>query len=71
MPQIMSMAEVAKLAGVEPHRVQYALSRGRLPEPARVNGRRAFSPKDVERVREYFLKGNIYKVRDKGGVHAS
>lgn len=56
MRVLMSMTEVAQLALVEPHRIQYAFSRGRLREPSRVNGRRAFSQKDLERVKEYFNK---------------
>ncbi|NBU73077.1 MAG: MerR family transcriptional regulator [Bacteroidetes bacterium] len=54
MTRMMSMSEVARLAMVAPHQLQYAFSRGRLREPTRVNGRRAFNQKDLERVKEYF-----------------
>jgi len=54
MSGMMSMSEVARLAMVAPHQVQYAFSRGRLREPIRVNGRRAFSQKDLEKIKQYF-----------------
>lgn len=41
---IYSLKDVAALVGVKPHRIEYALRNGYLPEPAeRVTNRRIFS----------------------------
>jgi hypothetical protein len=61
MPNFLSTIEVSRQAMVAPHRLVYALTQNKIREPKRLNGRRLFREKDVEIVKEYFSKGNIYK----------
>lgn len=71
MKKLFSTVEVSRRAMIAPHRLVYALAQGRLKEPRRLNGRRCFSERDVEEVKAYFSKGNIYKERVRsphGGV---
>ncbi len=63
MKKLFSMAEVSRLSMTPAHRIVYALGTGRLREPRSLNGRRCFTEKDVEMVKGYFSKGNIYKER--------
>lgn len=58
---LFSMSEVSRISMTPTHRIVYALSAGRIKEPQRLNGRRCFRQKDVEMIKEYFSKGNIYK----------
>jgi hypothetical protein len=67
MQKLFSMSEVGRLSMTAPHRIAYALNQGKIKEPRRLNGRRCFSEKDVEIIKEYFSQGNIYKVRVSGG----
>lgn len=47
----ITLAEVAKRLNVPPHRITYLLSSGKVEEPAnRLGNRRAFAPKDIERI---------------------
>jgi len=57
--QMFSTSEVARESGVPPHRVSYALLCGKIKEPSRLKGRRAFSPRDLERVKIFFSKNNV------------
>ena len=51
--------EVAKIAGVKPHVIAYAISVGNLPEPTlRIAGKRVFSAKEVEAIKTYFENRN-------------
>jgi DNA-binding transcriptional MerR regulator len=50
----MSLKDVARVLGVKPYRVQYALTTGAVPEPKQVSGRRIFAPADVTRLAAYF-----------------
>ena len=51
--------EVAKFAGVKSHVVAYAISSGHLPEPClRIAGKRIFSTKEVEQIKNYFANRN-------------
>lgn len=63
MKKLYSTSEVCRQAMVAPHRLVYCLSQGKIREPRRLNGRRCFSERDVEQVKAYFSKGNIYKER--------
>lgn len=54
MKKLFSMSEVGRLSLTAPHRIVYALNRGKIKEPRRLNGRRCFSEKDVETIKEYF-----------------
>ena len=49
-----SIAEVARANGIAPYQVKYLLQKGVLKEPQRLNGRRCFTPADLERVRRHF-----------------
>ena len=52
---IYSLKDVAALVGVKPHRIEYALRNGYLPEPAeRVTNRRIFSTADLQAALLYF-----------------
>lgn len=54
---IYSLKDVAALVGVKPHRIEYALRNGYLPEPAeRVTNRRIFSASDLQAAMVYFSK---------------
>ena len=47
--------EVAKIAGVKPHVVAYAISSQNLSEPKlRIAGKRIFSAQEVEAIKKYF-----------------
>lgn len=52
--RLMTIGEVARCIGVPQHKLTYAFSSGRLPEPQRVLGRRAFSQKDIARAAKHF-----------------
>ena len=56
MPQTQFILnEVAKIAGVKPHAITYALSVQHLQEPKlRIAGKRIFSAQEVEAIRKYF-----------------
>lgn len=56
MPQTQFiLSEVAKLIGVKPHVIAYAISSQNLPEPSlRIAGKRIFSTKEVEAIKKYF-----------------
>ena len=55
MPRrIYSISEVSCLSGVAVHRIHYALKKGRIKSPVQLNGRRCFTPGDLERIREHF-----------------
>ena len=54
---IYSLKDVAALVGVKPHRIEYALKNGYLPEPAeRVTNRRIFTTTDLQAAMVYFAK---------------
>ncbi len=58
--------EVAKIAGVKPHVIAYAISAGNLPEPKlRIAGKRVFSAKEVENIKTYFENRNKKEDHDK------
>ena len=58
MPRrLLSMSEVAKESMVPRYRISYALERGQLKEPPRLNGRRCFSNRDLEAIRNHFGRG--------------
>lgn len=56
MPQTQFILnEVAKIAGVKPHAITYALSVQHLQEPKlRIAGKRIFSAQEVEAIKKYF-----------------
>ena len=55
MPRrLFSISEVSRLSSVAPHRIGYAIKRKLIKSPAQVNGRRCFTPCDLERIREHF-----------------
>jgi DNA-binding transcriptional MerR regulator len=52
--KLLSTGETARLIGVPAHKITYAFSSNRLPEPRRVLGRRAFGKRDIERLAKHF-----------------
>lgn len=55
MQQIFSTGQVARMLGIRPHQIEYALSSRQLLEPAlRFAGKRVFTEKDVQRAASYF-----------------
>jgi excisionase family DNA binding protein len=55
MEKIFSTGEVAKLLGIQRHRVEYAIASGHLPEARfRFLDKRCFDAEDVKRIAEYF-----------------
>lgn len=55
MNQVYSMKEVARLLGVRPHRVGYAVSSGAVPQPSqRFGNTRVFTTEDVRRLADHF-----------------
>ena len=52
---LMTLGEVAKVLGVKPHRITYALSNGLVEEPAlRIANRRVFQADDLDRLAQLF-----------------
>ena len=55
MNEFYSMKEVARLLGVRPHRVGYAVSTGAVPQPSqRFGNTRVFTVEDVRRLADHF-----------------
>jgi hypothetical protein len=54
MKQIYSKSEVVQLLGIKPYQIDYALSIGRIPEPNRICGRRAFRWREIVALAEHF-----------------
>jgi DNA-binding transcriptional MerR regulator len=55
MPKrLFSIGEVSRLSNVAAHRIHYAIRRGFIKAPVQLNGRRCFTPHDLERIREHF-----------------
>jgi DNA-binding transcriptional MerR regulator len=52
--QYRGLMEVSRETGVPYWRIIYAEQAGYLPEPLRVARKRAYTDRDVARVREYF-----------------
>jgi hypothetical protein len=54
---LMSLSGAAKVLGVRPHQVAFAIVSFCVPEPAmRVANRRVFQQEDIDRLEEYFAK---------------
>lgn len=47
MKQVYSISEVARILRVPPHKITYQYSVGKLPEPDKVLGRRAYHWNDI------------------------
>lgn len=55
MTEYMTMADVVRrLKSVPRHKITYALDSQRIPEPARISGRRMFTEDDVAKILLYF-----------------
>ena len=55
MENIYSTGEVAKMLGVQRHRIEYAVANGHLPEARlRFLDKRCFTGDDVKRIAEFF-----------------
>lgn len=57
MSELLSIRDVGRRIGVAPHRIAYAHTQERLPEPRyRVGGHRVYTPSDVQAVAAYFAE---------------
>ncbi len=65
--ELYSTGEVAKLLGVKPHQISYAIANGLIPEPGRFCGKRAFQERDVHRIAEFFGVKTAPKRTQEGG----
>ncbi|MHB0959275.1 MAG: hypothetical protein ACYC0X_23610 [Pirellulaceae bacterium] len=54
MEQYYSLGEVARFLDVAPYRIVYLHTAGKLPEPQRLFGRRAYNWSDVVGMAEHF-----------------
>lgn len=63
MPDYQTIGMVAQQLGYPIHVIQYAILRGGAPKPkaGKVGNRWLFSPTDVERLRDWFLKNRKYE----------
>lgn len=52
--QVYSIADAAKLLGVQEYRIQYAHRAGKVPSPEIFAGRRAYGQADLQRLAEHF-----------------
>ena len=44
------LGDVARILGVVPYRIVYLITSGKVPEPAKLGGRRVFFEDDIERI---------------------
>jgi len=52
--RIYSISEVSALSGVAEHRIHYAIKNGFIKTPLSLNGRRGFTSRDLDGIREHF-----------------
>ena len=50
------LSEVAARVGVQPYRITYAISTGKIQDPERVGGRRVFREAEVRVIEQLFSK---------------
>lgn len=49
------LREVSRIVGATPHRINYAIANGKLPETEeRLNNHRLFTESDIMRIKAYF-----------------
>lgn len=54
LKQVYSVAEAAKLLGVQEYRIQYAHRTGKVPSPEIFVGRRLYTWADIQRLARHF-----------------
>jgi hypothetical protein len=54
MKQIYAKNEVVRLLGIQPYQIDYAMATGKIPEPQRIFGRRAFRWREIVALAEHF-----------------
>ena len=61
MEDIYSTGQVAKMLGIQRHRIEYAIVTGLLPEAKfRFLDKRCFTATDIQRMADYFdVEGNL------------
>lgn len=60
--KLSTLADVARLLGVPPHRIVYLLTTGKVPEPTtRLGNRRAFSAADIARIQQALVKKEAHE----------
>lgn len=61
LTRLLSITDVAKEAGVARHKICYAITTGRIREPRRLQNRRCFTARDLERIKQYFSRNGEAK----------
>lgn len=54
MSNLYTIADAARLMGIQEYRLQYAHRTGKVPSPAIVAGRRLYTWADIERLAQHF-----------------
>lgn len=54
MATYFSLGEAARMLGVPPYKITYGHAVGKLPEPARLLGKRAYRQNDLAALARYF-----------------
>jgi len=55
MNELLLLHEVSKRLGIIAHKLVYAITSGKVPEPRlRINNKRIFQPDDVKRLADFF-----------------
>lgn len=55
MNELLLLHEVSKRLGIIAHKLVYAITTGKVPEPRlRINNKRIFQPDDVKRLADHF-----------------
>jgi len=55
MQKLYSMGEVARILGIQKHRIEYAIASGQLPDTKfRFLGKRGFNDSDLRRIAKHF-----------------
>ena len=62
MKLYVGMKEVVRELKIPRHRIIYALSSGKIPEPGRIQGRRVFTKDDIAVIRAYFQRKEVSNV---------
>lgn len=52
--RLYSISEASELSGVAEHRIHYAIKKGFIKQPLSLNGRRGFTSRDIDGIREHF-----------------
>jgi mono/diheme cytochrome c family protein len=66
MTTLFALGDVARLIKVPPHKIAYAISNGRIPDPEmRIAGKRIFTQQEAEEIGAYFSSKTSSKKENK------